>query len=172
MNMKNIIGGGGDEPELELRLGSPEPSPKPNSGGGSYMNIEDRSNQEGQLQQMTIFYAGHVCVSEVTHIQAKAIICMAKGIALREEGEEEEEEVHQKERAKEMLILSPKQQQQQQPKQNYNNNNNNQYHALPQQVLSMKGSLQRFLQKRKTRIDSSSPYCFLKHHSLPTLRSS
>ena len=104
---------------------------------------------------------------------------MAKGIALREE-EEEEEEVHQKERAKEMLMLSPSKsspllspKQQQQPKQNNNNNNNNnQYHALPQQVLSMKGSLQRFLQKRKTRIDSSSPYCFLKHHSLPTLRSS
>ncbi|XP_039126119.1 uncharacterized protein LOC120262124 [Dioscorea cayenensis subsp. rotundata] len=177
MNMKKMNGGWGDELELNLCLGSPEPSPKSNSGGG-------RNSQE-QLRQMTIFYAGHVCVSEVTSIQAKAIICMAKGLPLRGEREEGEEEVHQKEKEKEKekeiiisspsqsSLLSPQQQQQQQQQQlqqNNINNNINQYHALPQQVQSMKRSLQRFLQKRKTRLDSSSPYCFLRH-SLPTVRS-
>ncbi|KAH7682149.1 Tify domain-containing protein [Dioscorea alata] len=166
--MKKMNGGGGDELELNLCLGSPEPSPKANSGGG-------RNSQE-QLRQMTIFYAGHVCVSEVTQFQAKAIICMAKGLPLREEGEE----VHQKEKEKEIIISSPsqssllypQQQQQLQQQQQKNNSNNNQYHALPQlvQVQSMKRSLQRFLQKRKTRLDSSSPYCFLRH-SLPAVRS-
>ncbi|XP_068655989.1 protein TIFY 5A-like [Aristolochia californica] len=83
-------------------------------------------------QQITIFYNGRVCVCDVTEIQARAILCMAK------------RETEERLRAHSSSPSSPCTTQNTQ--------------AQPT-GLSMKRSLQRFLQKRKSRIQSTScPY--------------
>ncbi|XP_039115182.1 protein TIFY 5A-like [Dioscorea cayenensis subsp. rotundata] len=43
---------------------------------GSLYKMMDKS--EGNNQQITIFYGGRMCTCDVTEIQARAIICMAK----------------------------------------------------------------------------------------------
>ncbi|RWW21506.1 hypothetical protein GW17_00014337, partial [Ensete ventricosum] len=101
-------------------------------------------------QQMTIFYDGRVCVCNATEMQAKAIISMAK----REMDDDT------------MTEKKQKQQQQQQPQQSVESSTSSlprppSPRAVPQMLnpgLSMKRSLQRFLQKRKARINDVSPY--------------
>ncbi|XP_038896063.1 protein TIFY 5A-like [Benincasa hispida] len=99
--------------------------------------LDDEFNKNSQ-QQMTIFYNGRVCVADFTEDQAKAIIMLATR--------------HVEERSKN-------------PQQKLERS------TSPEQCnveavsgsgsgLSMKRSLQRFLQKRKNRIQSASPY----HH--------
>ncbi|KAJ0989428.1 hypothetical protein J5N97_007784 [Dioscorea zingiberensis] len=147
---------GGDLPDLDLCLGSGVScvSSEPSSSGACIKGI--RRNLD--LQQITIFYGGQVCVSDVTDLQAKAIICMAKG-------------------SSGVTMDQEKQEQQMEPCSSNSRSPPVSPHAVaPQQQLhnpelSMKRSLQRFLQKRKTRIDSSSPYAAHKH-SLLSLRSS
>ncbi|KAL5977467.1 hypothetical protein ACLOJK_021814 [Asimina triloba] len=78
-------------------------------------------------QQLTILYDGHICVCDVTEIQARAILCFASG--------ETEESAGGR-------CLRPSSQEPQ----------------LHAPAVSMKRSLQRFLQKRKTRIMTTSPY--------------
>ncbi|GMH31068.1 hypothetical protein Nepgr_032911 [Nepenthes gracilis] len=92
-------------------------------------------DQSGE-QQMTIFYNGRVCVCDVTEIQARAIIWMAS------------REVD-KERRASSTPATP-----------------SSAHLPPPTppaapaTLSMKRSLQRFLQKRNYRIQAAAPY----HH--------
>ncbi|KAH7654313.1 Tify domain-containing protein [Dioscorea alata] len=98
----------------------------------SLYNMMDKS--EGNNQQITIFYGGRMCTCDVTEIQARAIICMAK--------RNMEERMAQ-------------------CNNNNNNNNNNggdsssEPSQPPQLInpgLSMKRSLHHFLEKRKARI--------------------
>ncbi|XP_054779435.1 protein TIFY 5A-like [Prosopis cineraria] len=84
---------------------------------------------EGQQQKLTIFYDGKVCVSDVTDLQARWI--------MKEATKEVEEKM------KRSLSSSSLGQSQM---------------CSPNTALSMKRSLQRFLQKRKDRIHESSPY--------------
>ncbi|KAI0501336.1 hypothetical protein KFK09_016280 [Dendrobium nobile] len=97
------------------------------------------NSDDHRRQQMTIFYDGRVCVSDVTELQAKAILEMAKKELRMEEkqgdGNRQVDINTAALPASATQLMSPGQ--------------------------SMKRSLQRFLQKRKTRIaDNSSPYGF------------
>ncbi|XP_077220905.1 protein TIFY 5A-like [Tasmannia lanceolata] len=80
-------------------------------------------------QQLTIFYDGRICACNVTEIQARAILHLAK------------REMEERPRTCDSEPFLPSQQTQ-----------------LNAPALSMKRSLQRFLQKRKTRIQETSPY--------------
>ncbi|KAI9122590.1 hypothetical protein K1719_006430 [Acacia pycnantha] len=115
----------------------------PKMGEGNNNNDDDEremsGEDEGKQQKLTIFYDGKVCISDVTHLQARWIMKEAS----KEMAEEE----------KNMMKLNRSLSQSQTEMCSPNNNN-----ALS---LSMKRSLQRFLQKRKDRIlHSPHPY----HH--------
>ncbi|KAF3329806.1 protein TIFY 5A-like protein [Carex littledalei] len=88
---------------------------------------------------VTIFYDGQMCTSNVTEIQGRAIISMAK----REMEKGRSKELKERTNMYPLQFLS-------------------QFHSNSSQMLnqglSMKQSLQRFLQKRRTRIASASPY--------------
>ncbi|XP_011657199.1 protein TIFY 5A [Cucumis sativus] len=135
---------------LELRL-SPSSStflshPLPHSHHHPplhhFLDDDDECNKNSH-QQMTIFYNGRVCVADFTEDQAKAIIMLAS----RQVEDRSTNPEHKLERPS----TSP-----------------DQCHREPVSLsvsgsgsgsgLSMKRSLQRFLQKRKNRIQSASPY--------------
>ncbi|XP_058097563.1 protein TIFY 5A-like [Magnolia sinica] len=80
-------------------------------------------------QQLTIFYNGRICICDVTEFQAREILCFAN------------QEMHEKQTVHRPDLLLPSHQPQ-----------------LRVPALSMKRSLQRFLQKRKSRILTTSPY--------------
>ncbi|KAH0458300.1 hypothetical protein IEQ34_013615 [Dendrobium chrysotoxum] len=121
-------------------------------GSSSFMQLPQElqlrlcsNSDDHQRRQMTIFYNGRVCVSDVTELQGKAILEMAKKELRLDEkqgGGNRQEEINTaalpavtEAPAPATQLMSPGQ--------------------------SMKRSLQRFLQKRKARIaDSSSPYGF------------
>ncbi|XP_073137713.1 protein TIFY 5A-like [Henckelia pumila] len=92
--------------DLELRLVTPSVS---------YHSLRDQESK----QQLSIFYNGRVATCDVTELQARAIILLAKRQMLDQK-----------------MALG----------------------ATGTAGLSMKRSLQRFLQKRKTRAQSASPY--------------
>ncbi|MCD9559337.1 hypothetical protein HAX54_017237 [Datura stramonium] len=96
-------------------------------------SMEDKESTElenKQLQQLTIFYNGTV-VSDVTELQAKAIIHLAS------------RKMEKKTNKSPSPMSGP-----------------SSPLLQPQTGLFMKRSLQRFLQKRKNRIQTASPY----HH--------
>ncbi|KAK8551402.1 hypothetical protein V6N12_040045 [Hibiscus sabdariffa] len=80
-----------------------------------------------QLQQLTIFYNGRLCVCDVTELHARAILKLAS---------RERDETIKTSTASSTL--------------------------KPPANISMKRSLQQFLQKRKTRIQATSPYHYCK----------
>ncbi|KAK7412569.1 hypothetical protein VNO78_04034 [Psophocarpus tetragonolobus] len=90
-----------------------------------------------QQQPLTIFYDGKICVADVTDLQAKSILMLANG--------------KMEERVKTPTGSEPSS-----PSVMHTNN---QLHS-PGTGLSMRKSLQRFLQKRKNRVQEASPY----HH--------
>ncbi|KAK7399938.1 hypothetical protein VNO78_11135 [Psophocarpus tetragonolobus] len=104
---------------------------------------ESPQQQDPHLQQQqqpqhpfTIFYDGKICVSDVTELQARSILMLAN-----------------KEIEKRVMTPTgsePSSPMQQSPHNMYS----------PSTGLSMKRSLQRFLQKRKNRVQETSPY----HH--------
>ncbi|PIN04062.1 hypothetical protein CDL12_23409 [Handroanthus impetiginosus] len=124
---------------LELRLVTPSVfSHSSDHGGGhnSMLDLEDPSPNE--KQKLTIFYNGKVAACDVTELQARAIISLA--------GRETEDQKSSNSSGSEPsspAINSPI--------------------YSPTTVLSMKRSLQRFLQKRKTRAQAISPYPVIKH---------
>ncbi|XP_058728193.1 protein TIFY 5A-like [Vicia villosa] len=118
---------------LELRLYSPYVSHR------NHMVEEekdsDKSSMQNQQQPLTIFYDGKMCVIDVTEFQAKSILMLAN-----EKVEEIVKTPTWSEASTPTTVESP--------------------HQLysPGHALSMKMSLQRFLQKRKIRIQQASPY--------------
>ncbi|KAI3741573.1 hypothetical protein L1987_59247 [Smallanthus sonchifolius] len=127
---------------LELRLVPPQ-SPFIFSDHHHCLRQEDHSDEintvsgdlkEKQNQQLTIFYDGKVSVCDVTELQAMTIIKIAS--------EEMDDKWRRRGGCSESEpcspLISPL--------------------TYSQGGLSMKRSLQRFLQKRKHRIQSTSPY--------------
>ncbi|KAI3680935.1 hypothetical protein L6452_35714 [Arctium lappa] len=130
---------------LELRLVPPSPflfsdhhhdhQETPRFSEGMELTTIDGDSKEKQQQKLTIFYDGKVSICDVTEIQARAIIKLA--------GEEMEEKWRRtpsstlSSEPSSPLVSPP---------------------GCSPGGLSMKKSLQRFLQKRKHRIQATSPY--------------
>ncbi|KAL1555834.1 protein TIFY 5A-like [Salvia divinorum] len=94
----------------------------------------DMNESPNKTQQLTIFYNGKVASCDATELQARTIISLASG---------EMEGKWSKNSPAAAAMNSPV------------------YGAAT--GLSMKGSLQRFLEKRKTRAQSISPYSITRH---------
>ncbi|EHA8588580.1 protein TIFY 5A [Cocos nucifera] len=130
------------DPELRLSLGS---SSRDCSAAESTRIDRWLANSEQKQQKITIFYDGRISVCDVTEFQARAIISMAKQEMvdrMNKNHHHQFQQKHDKESTPPQSLAPPSQ-------------------AMPQllnQGLSMKRSLQRFLQKRKTRINAASPY--------------
>ncbi|XP_042479249.1 protein TIFY 5A-like [Macadamia integrifolia] len=92
-------------------------------------NSMTHRSAETPQQRLTIFYNGQVSACDVTELQARAIICLAR------------REMEEKMNTPRSESISPLQSQLHNPT-----------------GMSMKRSLQQFLQKRKNRIQSASPY--------------
>ncbi|XP_050287676.1 protein TIFY 5A [Quercus robur] len=118
--------------------------PSNDSGDDHQPMMEERRGspqQNQQPQQLTIFYNGKICVSDVTEFQARSILLLAT---------REMEERLKTPTGSDWLktptgsdLSSPTLQTEK---------------YSPCTGLSMKRSLQRFLQKRKNRIQATSPY--------------
>ncbi|XP_073005285.1 protein TIFY 5A-like [Typha latifolia] len=136
------------DPELSLRLslggGGGEDCSSSASSFAKSIKVEGcNGNVQGSRlaleKQITIFYNGQICVCDVTEIQARAIISMAKREMEDKENENNKHSFQQ--------LQFP-----------YKLQHRGLNPELLNQQLSMKRSLQRFLQKRKTRIAAVSPY--------------
>ncbi|KAF3965640.1 hypothetical protein ACB098_05G126600 [Castanea mollissima] len=121
---------------LELCLFPYSASLPSNDSGDDHQPMKeerrDSPQQNQQPQQLTIFYNGKICVSDVTEIQARSILMLAT--------REMEERLKTPTGSD---LSSPTMQTEQ---------------YSPSTGLSMKRSLQRFLQKRKNRLQATSPY--------------
>ncbi|XP_031130107.1 protein TIFY 5A-like [Ipomoea triloba] len=125
---------------LELRL---SPSSDYNAAAAQQLPTSDHSSPSTlltkstisedirQQQQLTIFYDGKIVSCDVTEIQARAIILLAS-----------QERTKKTTRTVSSEPSSPLLQKQ----------------LYSPTALSMKRSLQRFLQKRKNRVEATSPY--------------
>ncbi|KAH0435908.1 hypothetical protein IEQ34_018255 [Dendrobium chrysotoxum] len=143
--------------ELSLTPGGRSSSSRNQSGDGRPgMSVSGApaTPTAGELQQkISIFYGGQVCICDVTEIQARAIICMAK--------REMEEKMKSSGQSASALRGSGPEPPAVPDKQVLNSR------------LSMKRSLQSFLQKRKTRAcESSTPYPTQKQQNLQSDSSS
>ncbi|KAJ8458913.1 hypothetical protein OPV22_031839 [Ensete ventricosum] len=97
----------------------------------------EQQRRKTQQKKMTMFYQGRVCVCDATEIQARAIISMAKRemedtVTKKQQRQSTEEEEESSSRAVAPQVFDP--------------------------GLSMKRSLQLFLQKRKARLSDATPY--------------
>ncbi|KAL2494470.1 Protein TIFY 5A [Forsythia ovata] len=107
---------------LELRLVTPSVLFHADRHYHPMSNMVNESPNENQNQQLTIFYNGNVAVCNVTEFQARLMILLAR--------REMEERSPGSDPCSPLQLQSP-------------------VHSPPR--LCMKRSLQRFLQKRKTR---------------------
>ncbi|XP_010538254.1 PREDICTED: protein TIFY 5A [Tarenaya hassleriana] len=93
-------------------------------------NVEElNSSEKEELRRMTIFYNGKMCVSDVTLLQFKEIISLASRGLVEERSTS---------------------------KSHHHGHHHRHHHPL--HVASVKKSLQSFLQKRRDRVQASSPY--------------
>ncbi|KAL4336001.1 hypothetical protein GQ457_07G030290 [Hibiscus cannabinus] len=108
----------------------------PSSYPGDSHDMMEESSQSPekqlQLQQLTIFYNGRLCVCDVTELHARAILKLAS-------------------RERDETMKTPTASSTLKPPANNSHT-----------AISMKRSLQQFLQKRKTRIQATSPYHYCK----------
>ncbi|ESW19910.1 hypothetical protein PHAVU_006G165800 [Phaseolus vulgaris] len=100
---------------------------------GTQISPFHHHHRQEHQQPLTIFYDGKICVADVTELQAKSILMLANGKL---------EERDRSEGCSATVMQSP--------------------HQLysPGTSLSMRKSLQRFLIKRKNRVQEALPY----HH--------
>ncbi|KAG9439340.1 hypothetical protein H6P81_019505 [Aristolochia fimbriata] len=112
----------------------------------SRSEVITRAAAESSQQQITIFYNGRVCVCDVTEIQARAILCMAKRETEERLGTLGTHVTKCSSSSEPQPPLAPATSPCARPR--------------PRAGLSMKKSLERFLEKRKVRIQatSSCPY--------------
>ncbi|XP_027339364.1 protein TIFY 5A-like [Abrus precatorius] len=96
-------------------------------------NYLHHHHQQEQQQPLTIFYDGKICVADVTELQAKSILMLANK--------------RMEERVKTPTGSAPSS-----PTIRHSHN------QLNSPGLSMRRSLQRFLQKRRHRTQEASPY--------------
>ncbi|TKY59805.1 TIFY 5A [Spatholobus suberectus] len=125
---------------LELRLFPPSLSdlrPMMEAEVNESPQLQDPHHQRPQQPQyhpLTIFYDGKICVSDVTELQARSILMLAN-------------------KEMEKRVMTPTGSE---PSSPILQSPHNMY--SPGTGLSMKRSLQRFLQKRKNRVQETSPY--------------
>ncbi|KAL2341119.1 hypothetical protein Fmac_009059 [Flemingia macrophylla] len=93
-------------------------------------------HRQEQQQPLTIFYDGKICVADVTELQAKFILMLAN----KSTDQQRLATGSGSEPSSPTIMQSP-----------------NQLYS-PGTGLSMRKSLQRFLQKRKIRVQEASPY--------------
>ncbi|KAH7837604.1 hypothetical protein Vadar_015733 [Vaccinium darrowii] len=117
---------------LELRLVPPCVALRFPESDDNHRHREEEEREEHQ--PLTIFYNGRVCVCDVTDVQARAIMMLAS-----QEMEERVKTLLGSDQPPSPFLQSPA-------------------CNSPTAGLSMKRSLQRFLQKRRSRIQSTSPY--------------
>ncbi|KAK7359475.1 hypothetical protein VNO77_01435 [Canavalia gladiata] len=118
---------------LELRLFPPSRSDlRPIMEAEVNESPQQVHHQQQQNHPLTIFYDGKICVSDVTEYQARSILMLAN------------KEIEER-------MKTPNGSEPSSPLQSHN------LHS-PGTGLSMKRSLQRFLQKRKNRNQETSPY--------------
>ncbi|XP_074587325.1 protein TIFY 5A [Curcuma longa] len=132
-----------DSIDLRLRLGTASDDGDRHSSTPRFCRVKKQEERQQQgNQQITIFYNGQICIRNVTELQARAIICMATSEMDDQLAKEKESSPSQllHHRASVRPPLSVEQQLLMNPK------------------LPMKRSLQRFLQKRKSRSLAISPY--------------
>ncbi|XP_074569217.1 protein TIFY 10a-like [Curcuma longa] len=109
--------------------------------------------RQQQKRQMTIFYNGQVCVCDATEMQARAIIAMAEKEMEAMIGKQKQMNKHDQQRQEAMvesttaLPLPPSPSPETSPQ-------------VLNPGLSMRRSLQRFLEKRKDRISEATPYSY------------
>ncbi|RRT52768.1 hypothetical protein B296_00037721 [Ensete ventricosum] len=143
--------------DLRLRLGSSSSSSSGGGGGDDdepstagcnssvARSFESSGGYQQRRQQITLLYDGRICACDVTEIQARAIIAMAKremdGHMKKTTQAHRQPMESSSPRPVERLLINPE--------------------------LSMKRSLQRFLQKRKSRLDALSPYGHRPQHLYP-----
>ncbi|KAG8385272.1 hypothetical protein BUALT_Bualt03G0024700 [Buddleja alternifolia] len=123
---------------LELRL-SPSAFSYSSYYNGQYSSMLNGVGEiaNDKKQQLTIFYNGRIAACDVTELQARALISLAS-----REMEEKSNSSPGSDPTSPMV---------------------NRPLCSPASGLSMKRSLQRFLQKRKTRAQSTYPYPILRH---------
>ncbi|KAJ4811363.1 Protein TIFY 5 [Rhynchospora pubera] len=143
------------DPELSLSLHTGHDSHFAESTSSSDICATKSSDEickgkASEKRTITIFFDGQMCTNNVTEIQARAIISMAKREMVKGGNREKEQtnDMYPQQFLPERRNNSSFQEQPQFP------SNSSQ---ILNPGLSMKHSLQRFLQKRKTRL-TSSPY--------------
>ncbi|XP_010549495.1 PREDICTED: protein TIFY 5A-like [Tarenaya hassleriana] len=131
--------------DLELRLLS---SSFDSDSISSTMEESKSSIKEEESQRMTIFYNGKIiCISDITHLQAQAIISLAnRGMEKRSSSRSSPSPHHHHD---------------------HHHDHHHHRHHGHHPLMSLKGynsvgptkkSLQRFLQKRRDRIQATCPY--------------
>ncbi|XP_010540587.1 PREDICTED: protein TIFY 5A-like [Tarenaya hassleriana] len=135
--------------DLELRLLS-------SSFESDCISSTEDSPQKEESQRITIFYNGKMCVSDVTDLQAKAIISLANRRV--------EERSSSRSRPNNKLSTTSHHlhQHSHHHHHHHHHHHNSQTSSLTLQgsnsAAFMKRSLQRFLQNRRDRIQASCPY--------------
>ncbi|CAO1948738.1 unnamed protein product [Urochloa humidicola] len=166
--------GGGVELSLQLRTGdsSSVSSPAPAAAAAAVVAEEERRHAAAAAEEvearrnMTIFYNGRVCAVDVTEVQARAIISMANEEMISAAADNRRQQCHQRERhhlpdsasssGSGAAMARCARAAHMRPAPPAAGSSSRQGFAAPviDQVdagLSMKRSLQRFLQKRKAR---------------------
>ncbi|KAG6537900.1 protein TIFY 5A-like [Zingiber officinale] len=147
-----------DSIDLRLRLGNASADGDRRSSTPRFCGVEQQGNQ-----QITIFYNGQICIRNVTDLQARAIICMATK-EMDDQWRKESTQAKEKESSPSQLLLHHRSAVRRPPL-------SVEQQLLMNPKLPMKRSLQRFLQKRKSRSLATSPYYMHTSEPLSSIKS-